>query len=437
MLLSVLSQFLLTHLTAAHQRLVVAYSGGVDSHVLLDALVQLQSIHQRSLLAVHVHHGLSQYADNWAAHVQTTAAAYGVPCCIKYITVNSHASLEACAREARYHAINQELQTGDVLLLAHHQQDQAETLLLRLCRGTGVTGLKAMSAVSPVPYQSALMKAWRPLLTLTKGDILAYAQAQQLSWIEDESNGHLRFDRNFLRQQVFPILRARWPHIDARLTQTSRLMAEADALLNEMAAADYQHALDDTQQALVIERLQPMSRARRHQLFRYWLKQLALNIPDYADIERIWTEVCLAKADAQPLLAWAGVEIRRYRQHLFAMSPLKPFNRRQEYPWLDKNQPLMLACGQTLSPQLAQQGIRPELWQTGALCVRYRQGGEKIQPVGRHCHHDLKKLLQASAIPPWQRDRLLLLYINQQLAAVIGYWVAVEFAAEQPLMMKE
>ncbi|WP_297922307.1 tRNA lysidine(34) synthetase TilS [uncultured Agitococcus sp.] len=426
-MLSTVTKFLTQHLNPNIQRLVIAYSGGVDSHVLLDMVVQVQQLHQRPIKIIHVHHGLSQYANDWANHVEQVAQAYNVDYVIKRVSVNQQqASLEDAARQARYQAINQELVIGDVLLLAHHQQDQAETFLLRLMRGSGVTGLAAMKDSNVVPFNRLTIPAWRPLLTVNKSQILAYAQQRQLNWIEDDSNTDERLNRNYLRHQVISTLQQRWPQTVERVSAASQRLQEAEQLLQDLAEMDYQQVKDQAN-SLNITRLAQLSDARRHNVLRYWLQQLGFNLPDYQQLAKLWTEVCLAKEDAQPMYYWPHVEVRRYRQQLFAMSPLTNFNR-DEQKWINKQQAIQLATGELIEPQQIQALIKAEYWQTGQISIAYRQGGEKIRPVGRQHHHDLKKLLQAEGVPTWQRERIPLIYINQQLAIVWGYWVAAEFA---------
>ncbi len=427
--LSILKTFLQHHLHADTQRLVVAYSGGMDSRVLLDALMALQPLHQKIVVMVHVHHGLSQYADDWATHAVSIAQHYAIPCFIQKVQVAQTASLESAARDARYQAFQSVLKTGDVLLLAHHQHDQAETLLLRLMRGSGVRGLSAMSDVGIVPYQILNIPCWRPFLSINRTEIFNYAQQHALQWVEDDSNSNTAFNRNYLRHQVLPVLQQRWPQVHQQLAFTSQRMREADELVHELAVIDFQQA-QLPENTLNIEVLVGFTVARRNNLLRYWLQQQQLALPDYADLMRVWSEVCLAQADADPLLAWRGVEVRRYKNQLFAMPPLSTFNHQLEVQWSDKSQALLLPNNQLLSPQQAFLGIEKSAWQTGQVSIRFRQGGEKIHPVGRHHHHELKKLLQAKGIPPWQRHAIPLLYINQQLAAVLGYWIAHEFAAQ-------
>ena len=429
-MLSTVTRFLTQHLTPNIQRLVIAYSGGVDSHVLLDMVVQLQQLHQRPIKIIHVHHGLSQYANDWVTHVEQVAQAYNVDYVIKRVSVNQQqASLEDAARQARYQAINQELVAGDVLLLAHHQQDQAETFLLRLMRGSGVKGLGGMAVIASVPFNQLDTQAWRPLLTINKKQILAYAQQRHLNWIEDDSNTNENLNRNYLRHQIMPVLQQRWPSVSQQLADTSHRMREADELLQTLAAIDYQQVQDKCD-SLNISRLAELSVARRHNVLRYWLQQLGFNLPDYQQLSKIWLEVCLAKKDAQPLYYWPNVEVRRYRQQLFAMQPLQLFDNKTEIQWHNKHQSMLLPTGEVLTPQQAQQGIKTEYWQTGQISIRYRQGGEKIRPVARQYHHDLKTLLQTEGVPSWQRPRIPLLYINGQLAAVLGYWIDQAFAED-------
>ncbi|HMY82584.1 MAG TPA: tRNA lysidine(34) synthetase TilS, partial [Agitococcus sp.] len=381
-MLSTVTKFLTQHLNPNIQRLVIAYSGGVDSHVLLDMAVQVQQLHQRPIKIIHVHHGLSQYANDWANHVEQVAQAYNVDYVIKRVSVNQQqASLEDAARQARYQAINQELVIGDVLLLAHHQQDQAETFLLRLMRGSGVTGLAAMKDSNVVPFNRLTIPAWRPLLTVNKSQILAYAQQRQLNWIEDDSNTDERLNRNYLRHQVIPTLQQRWPQAVERVSAASQRLQEAEQLLQDLAEMDYQQVKDQVN-SLNITRLAQLSDARRHNVLRYWLQQLGFNLPDYQQLAKLWTEVCLAKEDAQPMYYWPHVEVRRYRQQLFAMSPLTIFAR-DEQKWCNKQQALLLATGELLEPQQMLALIKDEYWQTGQVFIRYRQGGEKIRPVGR------------------------------------------------------
>ena len=318
------------------------------------------------------------------------------------------------------------VQPGDVLVLAHHRNDQAETVLLRLMRGSGVRGLAAMAETGVVPLQPRAIMCWRPWLGLHRGLIAAYARQQSLSWVEDESNTDSAFSRNYLRHQVLPVLEQRWGNVVNQLAETSLRMREADELLHELAQLDYQQ-VKAGQDALNIPALAALTTARRNNVLRYWLEQQRLNLPDHSGLLRLWREVGQAKNDATPLFKWRGVEIRRYRQCLYAMPPLFAFDH-ADIDWADLGKALYLPCGGRLDWAQASRGVKQELALNGCVSIRFRAGGEKIRPAGRQHHHDLKKLLQEAGVPPWQRERIPLLYIDRQLAAVIGYWVSDEFA---------
>lgn len=421
-----LQRFLEQQLQPDIRRLVLAYSGGLDSRALLHALVELQPYHQRPILLVHVHHGLSRFADDWALQAEDTARRYHIPCLVKKVRIAAGASLEDLARTARYQAFSSVLQPGDVLVLAHHRNDQAETVLLRLMRGSGVRGLAAMAETGVVPLQPRAIMCWRPWLGLHRGLIAAYARQQSLSWVEDESNTDSAFSRNYVRHQVLPVLEQRWGNVVNQLAETSLRMREADDLLHELAQLDYQQ-VKAGQDALNIPALAVLTTARRNNVLRYWLEQQRLNLPDHSGLLRLWREVGQAKNDATPLFKWRGVEIRRYRQCLYAMPPLFAFDH-ADIDWADLGKALYLPCGGRLDWAQASRGVKQDLALNGRVSIRFRAGGEKIRPAGRQHHHDLKKLLQEAGVPPWQRERIPLLYIDRQLAAVIGYWVSDEFA---------
>ncbi|MBA3582357.1 MAG: tRNA lysidine(34) synthetase TilS [Gammaproteobacteria bacterium] len=392
------------------QAYCVAYSGGLDSTVLLHACVQLGLT---PLRAIHIHHGLSQHADDWAQHCQQQAQLLGIECVVQRVNLNllSGESVEAQAREARYAAFAHLLQTHEALLTAHHLEDQAETVLLQLLRGSGPAGLAAMAA------QSQFAKGYllRPLLTQARADLQRYAQQLNVSWVEDDSNSALRFDRNYVRHQVWPLFTARWPSAATSVARSAQWMAEADSLLNELAAQDLSTLLSE--QGLAIAPLQQLNEPRQRNVLRYWLQQAQLAVPGHAQLASLLQQLDAA-SDRQIEINWRGGRIRRYQQHLVAdanaaMSEA-PFGIWQ----LQENWPLgegrvlrredLLAAGLRIPPEIQQ------------LQVAQRQGGERIHLQGHAHRHSLKKLLQTRQIPPWQRDQLLLLFHQQTLVAVWG-----------------
>lgn len=454
----------IAHLTPG--RCLVAYSGGVDSHVLLHAMAQLRpQLPGVELRAIHVDHGLHSQSASWALHCMQVCSQMDVPCDVLAVDAraSSGTSPEAAARAARYAAFKGIVRSGDLLLTAHHQDDQAETLLLQLLRGAGPRGLAGMAKIS------RFGAAWlaRPLLEFPRAALKACALAQQLRWIDDPSNSESRFDRNYLRHEILPALQRRWPAAPATLARSAQHCAEAAELLEELAQSDLQTvhipppeilrvstlerkekffspvtaqgrmgAADSTEShpgffpkgaGLSISRLLTLSPARQRNVLRFWIEQASLPPPQQRHVERLRNDVLHAAADAEPCVHWPGAEVRRYRDALYAMPPLTGFSVFRQQMW-DLKGPLRIAGAGLLSAYSGRAGLRSEACAAG-LQIGFRKGGERIRPTGRAHHATLKNLFQEAGVPPWRRDRVPLLYIDGSLAAVAGFWYAQEFAA--------
>jgi tRNA(Ile)-lysidine synthase len=425
------------------RRLSVGYSGGVDSHVLLHRLAN-PDYRDRTLMALYVDHGLQAAATAWGEHCAQVCHALNVP--FRVLPIDARPapgeSPEAAARRARYAALAAELGPDAALLTAHHRDDQAETLLLQLLRGAGPHGLAAM------PAMSRLGQGWllRPLLEVDRDELLAYARAHDLQWIEDASNQDIGFDRNYLRHRVLPLLRERWPAVNRTLARSARLCAETATWLDEAAAADLAGVATDRPDRLAIPALQELSEFRQRHLLRYWLRQLNLPIPDARQLHQILRDVLTAAIDRNPCVHWPGAEVRRYRDMLYAMSPLRPHDARQRFIWRADAKgwpPLDLpGVGQLRMQETMGTGLRLEVLAGGLLIVGFRQGGERFKPAGRRHSQELKKLLQEAGIPPWERERLPLIYVpptptlpregggSSEVAAVVGLGVAADFLAK-------
>lgn len=424
--------------SASVQRLVVGFSGGLDSSVLLHVLSVVAPAFGLPVVAVHVHHGLSPNADDWASHALRFCAERGVACQVANVKVVIQASLEAAARHARQQAFATALQPGDALLLAQHRDDQAETLLFRLLRGSGVTGLGAMRAAAFFESGSGVpIPQWRPLLDCPREMLARYARDQGLVWVEDESNRDESLDRNFLRQRILPLLHERWPAASATLAATAGRLQDADSLLDELAEALAGKAVDETGR-LHIPTLQEMALekngpARQRLLLRHWLRQQSPLPPEDRLIEKLRCEVLSAREDANPVVTWgkreAQREARRYRDHLYLMPTLAPIPSDWQQEWRPDT-PLSLPDGRVLRATMP-----PDI-QPFPLSVRYRKGGERLFYRGQY--RELKKLLQEKGIPPWERERLPLLWQGDELLAVAGTELQVEhlaglrFHLEQP-----
>lgn len=437
----------IAHLTPG--RCLVAYSGGIDSHVLLHAMGQLRAqLPGVEVRAVHVDHGLHPQSASWALHCMQVCSQLDVPCDV--LAVNARASSgtspEAAARAARYAAFRGIVRSGDLLLTAHHQDDQAETLLLQLLRGAGPRGLAGMAKIS------RFGTAWlgRPLLEFSRAALSEYAAAQRLDWIVDPSNADIRFDRNYLRHEILPALQRRWPAASATLARSAQHCAEAAGLLQALAQNDlqatrippsdapaegkaagrkkeFQPAME-RESGLSVSRLLALSPVRQRNVLRFWIEQAGLPLPQQRHLERLQNDVLRAAADAEPCMYWPGAEVRRYRDALYAMPPLAPFDELQQWKW-NFDAPLRIAGAGlvTASPNQGT-GLRAEACASDVR-IAFRGGGERIRPAGRAHHVTLKNLFQEAGVPPWRRNRVPLLYIGDRLAAVAGYWYAEEFAA--------
>jgi len=392
-----------------HPSFCVALSGGMDSTVLLYALTQLAQRHRLpAIRALYIQHGLQAVAASWPQHCQQLCDALQVPLTIVDVNVAATASVEQAAREARYSAFAQHMQEDEVLLMAQHQDDQAETLLFRLMRGTGVAGLRG------IPGERRLQKGHivRPLLAVSRQQLLNYAKQRQLRWIEDPSNASDEFDRNYLRRQVIPVLKQRWPHMQKNVQRTAQHMHEAQQLLDEIAAQDLQQAHIEpgldwlVLPCLSLDALRNLTLVRQKNLLRYWLAPFTL-LPDSAHWVS-WDTLRDAQADAQPLWRLHKGALVRSQNRVYWLADL----------WL-RTPPrlnLTVSCaGRFALPDNGFLIVKGHVFEP--LQVRYRQGGERFILPGRG-HRDLKRLLQEHAIPHFLRARLPVLFIAEKPVAL-------------------
>ncbi|WP_297528984.1 tRNA lysidine(34) synthetase TilS [Thiohalobacter sp.] len=398
----------------------VAFSGGVDSSVLLDLLAEGREQLPAPLAAVHVHHGLQAEADAWAEHCAERAARLGLP--LVRLAVDARAapgaSPEAAAREARYRVLADWLPAGGALLSAHHRDDQAETLLLQLLRGAGPDGLAGMPAVASLGRGVLL----RPLLDVPRTQLEARARVRSLVWSEDPSNADRRFDRNYIRHELLPMLETRWPAARAVIARAAGLQAEASRLLAQVAEQDLAVVAGRVPGTLDCERLLALDADRQRNLLRHWLRRAGLRLPSQRVLEHLRRTVPAARPDAMPVVRWAGGEVRRHRGLLYAMAPLPaPALAGRHGLWHGETLKLP-ELGGTLQ-WMPGEGVDASLIGAG-LRLELRRGGERLRAVGRREHQSLKHLLQAAGIPPWERERLPLLYAGDRLVAVPSLWVA-------------
>ncbi len=403
--------------------LLIGYSGGLDSTVLLHWLLTSRERRDHDLRAIHIHHGLQPDADAWAAHCRRICDALGVPLRIARVSVRADAGTgpEAAARAARHAAFAAELQPGEVLALAHHRDDQAETFLLRALRASGVDGLAAMR-----PWRRHGQGwLWRPLLDTPRERLLDYARQHQLQWIEDPSNAGIEPDRNFLRHRILPLLRERWPQAEAGLARSALLGAEAAALLDDGDAAALAAVRTLDPHALDVAALRRLPEARRARVLRRWIDTLALPPLPAQGVARIEADLLRTTTAGSPAFAWSGAVVRRWRDLLHAERQRAPLPADFHTVW-DGRTPLLLPTGDALalvgSERVEPGDSRDVVQASEALCtpliVRARRGGERIRLPGRGHSHALKQVLQTLGVPPWVRERLpLLTDANDELLA--------------------
>lgn len=402
----------------------MAFSGGLDSTVLLHWLAAQREALPGVLQAQHVDHGLQPHSARWAEHCAAFAASLGVPFQAHRarVVVPPGASPEAAAREARYQLLADALEPDDVFLTAHHQDDQVETLLLQLFRGAGPTGLGAMRQRVPLGAGWLL----RPLLHLPREALLRYARHHELPWVEDPSNADTRIPRNWLRHQMLPELRARWPGLDSAVARSAKLCATAAQQLDSQAQADLQGVLT-SQGCISLAALLMLPVVRQQYCLRHWLRQRALPLPSQQQLEQLLVIMQRAATDRQPCIRWPGVEVRRFRGALYAMTPL---------PEVPTGTWSLSLPGELVLPGVGCLQLHPGRGQglaarliPGAVQVGFRQGGERFRPVGSPHQRSLKQWCQAQGLAPWERDRLPLLQHNGQLLAV-GEWIDDAFQAQ-------
>ncbi|MEH0875931.1 tRNA lysidine(34) synthetase TilS [Pectobacterium cacticida] len=403
--------------TADCRSILLAYSGGLDSSVLLHLLVAARRQSGLAVRAAYVNHGLNPRADSWAEHCRQQCQRWQVPFSALSVTVETqNGGLEAAARTARYQALQAHLEAGETLLTAQHLDDQSETFLLALKRGSGPAGLSAMAAKSTLGAHQLV----RPLLGFSRLQLEAYAQRHQLQWIEDDSNQDERFDRNFLRRQILPHLAQRWPHFSKAVARSAQLCAEQEQLLDELLEESLQ-ALCRPDGALSIDGLAQLSPARRFALLRRWLARQGMTMPTRDRLQRIWEEVAISRQDAKPQLQLNQMQVRRFRRHLYLLSPMMPLQN-CVLSWQPMLCPLPLPDNLG-SLVLADSGMKVRAAENGeAVTVRFSTSGI-VHIVGRTHGRHIKKLWQELGVPPWWRDRTPLVFYNDQLIAAMGQFV--------------
>lgn len=406
-------------------KFLIAYSGGLDSSVLLHLCALGASIDKKRLLALHVNHGLQTQSPDWAEHCVTTCAGLAVSCEVLTLKpfIEPGQSIEEAARIARYRALAGMMRPGHVLLTAQHREDQAESVLLQLLRGSGLPGLSGMP--ESIEFGAGILH--RPLLPVSRKCIRSFADAKGLNWIEDPSNADRAHDRNFLRQEIIPQMLERWPAMHQNLARSAKHCAEAQQIIDRQVESWLRVVMDDAQDTVSIENLAQFDDGARRLILRHWIRTRGFRSPSTVKLREILREMLEAAPDRCPIVDWANAQIRRYRGKLYLLSSMKPFDSRRVIEWSIRNPLVIAELGGTLECEIAQD--------TGSLAeipdievqVRFRNAGECCRIPGRQGSHTLKKIFQEKSIPPWERGRIPLVYWAGELAAVGSLIVCTPF----------
>ncbi|SMS00362.1 tRNA(Ile)-lysidine synthase [Vibrio mangrovi] len=405
-------------------RCVLALSGGIDSRVLLHLFARYVRENGCPAVVVHVHHGLSPSADQWVDRCRQWCIEEALPFQVEYVVVDKTGeSLEAAARRVRYQALQRYIGEGDRLLTGQHRDDQLETFLLALKRGSGPKGLSCMAESMPFGRGRLL----RPLLTVSRADIEVYATSFQLTWVEDESNQDTRFDRNFIRHDVVPLLVSRWPDFPQAVQRSAELCASQEALLNELLQDLYLAALQ-TNHSLSVHHLLTCRESARAQILRMWLHQLGHPMPSRIQLSNIDHQVLQARADANPKLRFGEHEIRRFDGFLFCIPVYPDISDWQCQIKLNQSVELPDGLGTlTLTETSSDAGLNRQCL-AEPLRITFNPEGLMASPLGRKGRHKLKKLFQEYRIPSWQRRRIPILMSGKHVVAVANLFVDKHFS---------
>lgn len=400
-------------LSASNATYKVALSGGLDSVVLLHLFSRSQDI---TVSAHHVHHGLSEHADKWANFCEQFARALNIKCQVSRVVLDkkNRTSLEALARDKRYHSLKEGLTEQSYLVTAHHQDDQLETVLLALKRGAGLTGLQGIVASQQLEVGLLI----RPLLNFSREQLEAYAQLFELSWIEDESNADQVFDRNFIRHSITPLLKARWPSISKTVARSALHCQSQQKLIDEITATDFNNCLLSAQ-VLNIDLLKQLTETRCKNVLRYWFKITGLHYPSTKQLVAIWENIVLAQPDAEPQLLLQEKTIRRYRNGLYLVSQERLLGESCHFTWQGQSLVELLAGKVRLQIEAFDKKVNThhhvEIYFRSQL-----PDNAKCQPIGRSKSRSIKKLLHEYHVAPWLRDTVPFVVIDGELVEAVG-----------------
>ncbi len=420
--LSDLNQF------SASGKFWIACSGGMDSSVLLHLFYSNKNKIDQDMEIIYINHGLQEEANDWAVFCEKQSLQYDIPFTqLQVIEVcPKGSSVEAWAREKRYSLIEEVMNKNDVLFTAHHQDDQVETFFLQALRGAGPRGLASMPLVKK--YAKALHA--RPLLKYSRSELKRYAEENNIIWKNDKSNLDVRYDRNYFRHKIMPVIEERWPAYRETINRLINHQKESRMLLDEVAKDDINLAQHKNMMSLDLDVIQNLSIERQKNLIFLWLKELNLNSPGSKNIDQIISDIIYSATEKSPCVNWENVEVRRYKNLLYAFKMMSEHDVNVEYTWKLEN--ILDISDETLvAKSECGKGISKLKTENADFVIRYRQGGEKIHPDNLSHSKTVKQLFQEQSVLPWLRDRIPLIYINSELAVIPGFCIDKSYSADK------
>jgi tRNA(Ile)-lysidine synthase len=401
----------------------------------------VELVGKKKVTAVHVNHQLSANSDTWQEHCEDICLELGVDIICKTVSIkNRGTGIEDAAREARYGIFEKLLKKNDLLILAHHADDQIETMLFRLFRGSGVKGMSGM----PISRSLGKGELFRPLLSFFRRDLKSYASANQINWIEDDSNSNIAFDRNFIRHKVIPAIEERWPNSSFQLNRSAKIFAESSFLIDVLAQKDFAIVTEVSERvgwSISINKLNGFEIIRQKNILKYWFSLHNLTLPSYAVLDNVLDQMIGSKIDAEPVVSWGDLQLRRFNKKLYLLpfnfdDPNYSFKKKKGLELLEKYSIKWDGSSQLILPDSSslcvkrkmKGGLRIDVKKN--LEIRFRSGGERCKPKGRSGSNTLKKLFQEYSLEPWLRNNVPLIYIDNYLAAVGDLWICDEFCAE-------
>jgi len=400
----------------------VAFSGGADSTALLHAMARISSDLGRQVRAIHINHGLHPHADDWQAHCERHCENLAIELVQKKVVVEvgSRQSPEAQARTARYSAMLSTVEDNDMLLTAHHADDQAETIILNLMRGAGVDGLAAMQPVRRAG------NAWlgRPLLNCRRLQLRRFLAENKIQFVDDPSNDDRSIRRNFVRHEILPRLEQMWPASTEQLNKSAAHVRSASQILKSMASADLRVCQGAYSYEIILDRLREFDGDRKALIIRQWAREHDLHTPDQRQMSELLKQLESAREDNALCLEWPGAEVHHYRSSLYIMPALPECPDNWYMDWNGQDAITLPAA----NGELSLLGTNSSSFADMPLQVHARGGNEKLLPVGQAHHKSLKQLFQAAGIPPWLRSRIPLLSSDGECLAVGDLWLDQAFA---------